>query len=358
MRYLFILCLIFPLQTFASQVAKVILLKGQVSEINSDGIKKNLNKGDWVNEGSELLTQSKSFAKLLFVDKSSVNIGPSSNMKITAYKKNEPGIISLLKGQIRSKVEKDLLQNKEEDKSKLFIKTKNAAMGVRGTDFIVGFDPVIGNTKLDVITGVVAMVNIQEIGSFVTPQALDRALNGSLSVRVEKGMRTSVSDTKAPPEPPQEIPKAELDNFKQKVEEFFLPSDDSPEKEEVKEEIKQEEAQKEEEPKEGEFRDPIPPDVPKESFLNDSPDFIEVTELERLPTSEVEIEETKVETEIEPPPTEEVIVDTEELDEIVEDTVDQIEETITEDVEEITDIIQNPDNFTRVRIRFSDGDAP
>src|SRR5690606_40301890 len=45
------------------------------------------------------------------------------------------GVINVLSGKIRSKVTKNYL-DMDQDKSKLFVKSKSAVMGIRGTDFI------------------------------------------------------------------------------------------------------------------------------------------------------------------------------------------------------------------------------
>jgi hypothetical protein len=57
-------------------------------------------------------------------------------MKIEKFSGNDSGVIDLVKGKIRSQVTKDYLQMNK-DKSKLFIKTPNAVMGIRGTDFMI-----------------------------------------------------------------------------------------------------------------------------------------------------------------------------------------------------------------------------
>lgn len=75
--------------------------------------------------------------KLIFIDKSQMNIGPNSEMKIEKFDGKDSGVIDLVKGKIRSQVTKDYLQIQDRDKSKLFIKTPNAVMGIRGTDFMI-----------------------------------------------------------------------------------------------------------------------------------------------------------------------------------------------------------------------------
>ena len=61
-------------------------------------------------------------------------------------------MISLLKGKLRTKVIPNLLDPKTR-KSKLFIKTKTAAMGVRGTDFTSIYNPSLENTSVITFEG-------------------------------------------------------------------------------------------------------------------------------------------------------------------------------------------------------------
>ncbi len=117
------------------KVAVVKLLKGEV-DVLMMGKTLKLKAEDWVEEGSVVKTGEKSFVKLMFIDKSQMNIGPSSEMKIEKFGDKDSGVIDLVKGKIRSQVTKDYLQMNK-DKSKLFIKTPNAVMGVRGTDFLI-----------------------------------------------------------------------------------------------------------------------------------------------------------------------------------------------------------------------------
>lgn len=119
-----------------SKVAVVKLLRGDVDVQMKNKKTMKLKVDDWVENGATIKTGDKSFVKLIFIDKSQMNIGPHSEMKIENVTNKESGVIDLVKGKIRSTVTKDYLQIKDKDKSKLFIKTSNAVMGVRGTDFI------------------------------------------------------------------------------------------------------------------------------------------------------------------------------------------------------------------------------
>lgn len=143
---------------FSSQkgknVAVVKLAKGPSTVTAVDGTVSDIKKGLWVREGSVIKTCPKCFVKLSFVDKSNMNIGPKSELKIEKFSKKEAGVINVLTGKIRSQVTKDYLQM-DKDKSKLFVKSRNAVMGVRGTDFMFSTNPVTGNTSTVLFEGAI-----------------------------------------------------------------------------------------------------------------------------------------------------------------------------------------------------------
>jgi hypothetical protein len=130
-----------------SKVAVVKLIRGD-ADVLTLGKTVKLKVDDWVENGSVVRTAEKSFVKLIFIDKSQMNVGPSSEMKIESFSGKDSGVIDLVKGKIRSQVTKDYLQMKDKDKSKLFIKTQNAVMGVRGTDFMISTNGTNTSTVL------------------------------------------------------------------------------------------------------------------------------------------------------------------------------------------------------------------
>lgn len=144
----FMIVMLFSLSAFAqSKVAVVKLIRGE-ADVLTLGKTTKLKVDDWVENGSVVKTAEKSFVKLVFIDKSQMNVGPNSEMKIESFSGKDSGVIDLVKGKIRSQVTKDYLQMKDKDKSKLFIKTNNALMGVRGTDFMISTNGVNTSTVL------------------------------------------------------------------------------------------------------------------------------------------------------------------------------------------------------------------
>lgn len=179
------------------KAAKAIIVKGTVEAL-IDGKVIPVKRGDWLPEGAQVKTEPKSFTKLLFIDKSTMNVGPDSQMKIDAFPKKEAGIITLVKGQVRSKVTKNYMDMKDKDKSKLFIKTKTAAMGVRGTDFQVSFNPMNNATSLITFEGAVAMAKLVDSamqGNRVSQRALEAVVSSKVAVMVRRGQYSGANPT-------------------------------------------------------------------------------------------------------------------------------------------------------------------
>jgi hypothetical protein len=156
------LFLIFNLFADDVKVARVVIMRGQVKVKYTNDKVEDLKLNQELPEGAVIQTADKSFVKLIFIDKSQMNLGPSSQMVISAFPKNEAGIITLVKGQLRSQVTKDYMEMEDKNKSKLFIKTNTAAMGIRGTDFQVNYNPENQNTSLITFEGKVSMSAIDK----------------------------------------------------------------------------------------------------------------------------------------------------------------------------------------------------
>jgi hypothetical protein len=147
--------LFFPLAALGADGGTVILLRG----IAKTDAGKILALKDVVIPGTTIKTESKSFVKLLFADKTQMNIGPDTTLKLEQTRAGDPSLVNLVGGQIRAKVTKDLLKGPSgETKDKMIIKTKTAAMGIRGTDFNVSFNPQNNITALITFEGSVTMV--------------------------------------------------------------------------------------------------------------------------------------------------------------------------------------------------------
>ena len=141
-------------------IAEVVKIRGEITQLAPGArLAAKVVMGDKFTEDTSIVTGPKSFIKIRFIDKSELNVGPESKIIISEMKKDSVGIISLLKGRIRTEVEKD---SKTPNTNKFFIKTRTAALGIRGTDFQTIYNPENRLTSLLTFRGEVAMVKVDE----------------------------------------------------------------------------------------------------------------------------------------------------------------------------------------------------
>ncbi len=174
-------------KTFASQeLAHVTFLKGDVQIDHRPAM-----QGQAVNEGMVIQTAAKSMARLVFIDKTQITVAPQSQLEITSLKKNEPPMLSLLNGAIRSKVQEQLVEPSQR-KDKLLIKTHTAAMGVRGTEINVSFNSKNKLTNVITYHGELKMAQ-KEASSEVDASNIHELIDGSNGVSIPEGRFSSAN---------------------------------------------------------------------------------------------------------------------------------------------------------------------
>jgi hypothetical protein len=117
-----------------AQDFKVIKLKGKAIFYN--GSKKvALKKGKTYQGTGIVKTAKRSFARIRIQDAHNITIAPRSSIAIKYEGRTSPPILSLLKGKFRAQIDK-----KKTNKHKLYVNTRSAVLGVRGTDFILTYN--------------------------------------------------------------------------------------------------------------------------------------------------------------------------------------------------------------------------
>lgn len=186
----------------APMIGKVLKLRAPVTILELGQREAHeLKEGDSVSEGSSVLTQEKSFAIIALNDGHQITITPNSKVVIAQVQKNQPDVVQLMMGKIRASVKPD------EDKKaeKFFIKTRSAAMGVRGTEFQAGFNPENRVTTLLTFSGNVAMNKVDEkkapeVDAQKVIEQLKEALKEKSTVEVKVGDYAGTAGEKiAPP---------------------------------------------------------------------------------------------------------------------------------------------------------------
>lgn len=183
---------------FANSMYGVFMVsKGSVKIQSAANKTSDAKVGSKVYEGDTIVTGADSRAKVVMSDRNVINISPDTQIKIAQYqndsasgKKNVE--LDLVKGKVRNNVEQ-----KYEGDNSFQVKTPTAVAGVRGTQFVVSFDPGTRMTSVVTFKGAVSLASITPQGQTVGEP-----------VTVKKGESTTVAP-EAAPEPPKAMPKEE-----------------------------------------------------------------------------------------------------------------------------------------------------
>ena len=146
--------------SFAADKAQVIIVKGNATKLSPGDMKATpVKRGDWLIEDTSIVTHEKSFVKVKFRDRSTMNVGPKSKVVINKLPAEKANMVNLLTGMINAEVQKT---SNKKSKTKMLIKTRTAVMGVRGTKFQSIYNAENKRTSLVTIEGNVAMVDKKE----------------------------------------------------------------------------------------------------------------------------------------------------------------------------------------------------
>ncbi|TNF01047.1 MAG: hypothetical protein EP326_05375, partial [Deltaproteobacteria bacterium] len=147
--FFFLFTFLTSFSSFA-EVAEIFYIKGGVTVIKGDENGVPAQVGMKLSEGDEVETQAGSMAIVSFLGASKLKIDPESKLIIEAYKgktKEEDKTFTRFYLQWGAAVI-DFVNGKKEHE--LEVKTRQAAMAVRGTNFFVGYGD--GEERGDVYT--------------------------------------------------------------------------------------------------------------------------------------------------------------------------------------------------------------
>jgi hypothetical protein len=133
-------------------------------------VKIPLKRGDEVKLGTVISTSKRSFARIRFEDDSIVTIAPKSKILLTQKNKNTPKILTLVAGKIRAEV---IRQANQGQRYKLYVKTRSATLGVRGTEFVVSYNDKNHNTSNITLDGEVHIYKNSDKGILESLRQLD-----------------------------------------------------------------------------------------------------------------------------------------------------------------------------------------
>ena len=125
-----------------AEVGQVSLLIGEARVFRADGSQELLQRGSHVRVGDRIETASNGHVHMRFIDNAAISVRPQSSLEVQTYRYNaeKPEL-----SEVRLRVEKGVSRSisgaaTELDKTRFRLNTPLAAIGVRGTDFIVQTD--------------------------------------------------------------------------------------------------------------------------------------------------------------------------------------------------------------------------
>lgn len=175
---LIISTLLFHSTTYAN-LAQVIKLRGSATYI-ANGMKeaKNVEIDQWLPTDTSILTADKSFIILKYKNGNQITLGPNSKIIIDLNSSNinkDQQVVSLIVGKIKASVRNQA----QTDTNKVIIKTKTAALGIRGTEFQTSYNPQSKITSLLTFHGAVAMTKMD-------PKSLTPTNNNQIEENLKK----------------------------------------------------------------------------------------------------------------------------------------------------------------------------
>ncbi|MBY0412799.1 MAG: FecR family protein [Bdellovibrionales bacterium] len=142
--------------SFAEDIPSALVHK-IVGSVTLDGVL--LKQGDVIAKPGVVETKEKSLVQLKIAKwENSITIGANSKMTLNL---NEEKKYTLDSGLCRWKSDvKEALKKKANGAGKIF--TRQVSMGVRGTDFLVTVNPVLGESEIIMFDGSVEMSNLED----------------------------------------------------------------------------------------------------------------------------------------------------------------------------------------------------
>jgi len=175
--------LLFTLSASSAQarkiIARVVKMKGDVTALlPGKQTAQKLKKGDRIPEDTSILTGPASFARIKFNDGSASSVGANSKIVVIRGGTTETTMVGLLKGRLRSNIRKADSLNKKKRLKKgthvFIVKSRNASIGVRGTDFLSIHNTSNKVTSLLSFEGSVGIAKIRK--NFLLPGVKKRIL--------------------------------------------------------------------------------------------------------------------------------------------------------------------------------------
>ena len=190
----------------AAMVGEATLVIGVAKLISAAGLERSVDRGTAIRVGDRIETGAGGHVHLRFVDGARLSVRPASRLQVENYSRGgDAGALTAIKFRLDEGVVRSITGAwGEAERDRFRLNTPVAAIGVKGTDFVVKSD---GETTLaSVYTGAIMLTPIAGIGC---QASFGPCLNGSEKLLSEdmKGQMLSLSRLQATP---QLVPAVDL----------------------------------------------------------------------------------------------------------------------------------------------------
>ena len=190
----------------AAMVGEATLVIGVAKLISTDGVERVVDRGTAIRVGDRIETGAGGHVHLRFVDGARLSVRPASRLQVENYSRaSDASALTAIKFRLDEGVVRSITGAwGEAERDRFRLNTPVAAIGVKGTDFVVKSD---GETTLaSVYTGAIMLTPIAGVGC---QTSFGPCLNGSEKLLSEdmKGQMLSLSRLQATP---QLVPAVDL----------------------------------------------------------------------------------------------------------------------------------------------------
>ena len=190
----------------AAMVGEATLVIGVAKLISTDGVERVVDRGTAIRVGDRIETGAGGHVHLRFVDGARLSVRPASRLQVENYSRaSDASALTAIKFRLDEGVVRSITGAwGEAERDRFRLNTPVAAIGVKGTDFVVKSD---GETTLaSVYTGAIMLTPIAGVGC---QTSFGPCLNGSEKLLSEdmKGQMLSLSRQQATP---QLVPAVDL----------------------------------------------------------------------------------------------------------------------------------------------------
>ena len=190
----------------AAMVGEATLVIGVAKLISADGVERSVDRGSAIRVGDRIETGAGGHVHLRFVDGARLSVRPASRLQVENYSRaSDASALTAIKFRLDEGVVRSITGAwGEAERDRFRLNTPVAAIGVKGTDFVVKSD---GETTLaSVYTGAIMLTPIAGVGC---QASFGPCLNGSEKLLSEdmKGQMLSLSRLQATP---QLVPAVDL----------------------------------------------------------------------------------------------------------------------------------------------------